>query len=870
MIGSLRKHWLFSVKGFLLIYLAVLSASHVVRWRQPDRVPYIEGQAFLEVEEMSGTKPTGRYVSLAYLDWLPRADSHAPVLVLLHGSPVASSSLLATARALRGNFRLIIPDLPGFGGSTLKVRDYSILAHAYYLDQLLTHLDIEKCHLAGYSMGGGVALEYAHAFPEKLKSILLISSIGVQELELLGDYTINHAIHAAQLGVVWFLQECVPHFGWMDNAFLNVSYARNFFDTDQRPLRDYLEEVEVPTLILHAEDDNLVPVEAAREHYRILPHSELKLLEEGHLFIITRPDVSAPPIIDFVTRAEMGAASTKSQATPQRIAASLAPFTFNINQVEGISFAVLILLLALATFVSEDLTCISAGLLAAKGVIGFIPAALACLLGIFFGDILLYFAGRLLGRGAAQKAPLRWFISEADLIRSAQWFERRGILLIFITRFFPGTRLPTYFTAGVLGVGLVRFSFFFLLAAAAWTPLLVGLSAWLGGQMLAWFEVYQKYALMGIISVVLLLFLLIKGVVPLCSHRGRRLLLGKWIRLTRWEFWPLWKFYPPVVLYVLWLGLKQRNFAWFTATNPGMPLSGLVLEPKHEILQSLQSNGSSVAHFEVLQKELAPRDKFLQFKDLQKRSEFKYPVILKPDVGERGTGVVVSKTDQDAEAYFQKSRDDIIIQEYVEGLEYGIFYYRFPDEDTGHIFSITDKRFIAITGDGSKTVEQLILADRRAVAMAPFFLKKHVYKLFEILPNKTSMILTEIGTHSRGCLFLDGTHLATPELTSAIDRISQGYEGFYFGRYDVKVPSVQHLQRGESIRIVELNGITSEATSIYDPKNSLFEAYRILFMQWDIASKIAGQNRKRGIKPATFRQVIRQYFNYKKHKKVEI
>ncbi len=868
-MGASLKHWLISGKGLLLTYLLVLLASHMVRWGQPGKAPYIEGQAFLEVEEMRGTMPTGRYVSMAYLDWTPPENPDAPVLVLLHGSPVASASLLSTARALQGNFRLIIPDLPGFGGSTLQVEDYSILAHAYYLDQLLRHLGVENCHIAGYSMGGGVALEYAHAFPGKLKSLLLISSIGVQELELLGDYTINHAIHALQLGALWFLQECIPHFGWMDNTLLNVPYARNFFDTDQRALRERLMAIEVPTLILHAEDDNLVPVQTAWENHRILPHSELQLLEEGHLFIITRPDITAPPIIDFVTRADRGAGPGKSHATPERIAASLAPFSFEQIRARGIGFGVLVLLLALATLVSEDLTCIAAGLLAAKGVIGFIPAILACLIGIFFGDILLYFAGRVLGRKGAQKAPLRWVISEADLIRSAQWFERRGMLLIFLTRFFPGTRLPTYFSAGLLGVGILRFSFFFLLAATVWTPLLVGMSAWLGGQMLAWFEIYQDYALLGFIGVILSLFLVIKIMVPLFSHRGRRLLLGKWIRFSRWEFWPLWKFYPPVVLYVIWLALKHRNPAWFTATNPGMPLSGLVLESKHRILQALQSSGGAVAPFALLPKELDPEEKFRRFKRLQLGSEFNYPVILKPDVGERGVGVAILNSDRDAQTYFLKSLDDIIVQQFVKGLEYGIFYYRFPEDETGHIYSITNKRFIAVSGDGEKTVEQLILDDPRAVAMAPFFIKKHASKLFDVPSPQTSLVLAEIGTHSRGCLFLDGTRLATPELTGAIDRISQAYPGFYFGRYDVRVPSVQHLQRGEGIRVIELNGITSEATSVYDPKNSLLEAYRILFRQWDLASEIARQNRKSGVEPATFRRVIRQCIDYKKHKKVE-
>ena len=203
-------------------------------------------------------------------------------------------------------------------------------------------------------------------------------------------------------------------------------------------------------------------------------------------------------------------------------------------------------------------------------------------------------------------------------------------------------------------------------------------------------------------------------------------------------------------------------------------------------------------------------------------------------------------------------------------MEYGIFYYRFPEEESGHIFSITDKLFPSVTGDGERTLEDLILDHPRAVAMAPFFIQKHAPRLFEILPTGETIQLAEIGTHSRGSVFCDGTHLVTSELVQEIDRISKHYEGFYFGRYDVKVPSVEHLQKGKGIRIIELNGITSEATSIYDAKNGLFTAYKVLFHQWAIASQIVKQNRALGIKPASHWQVIKQYIVYKNHEKIEI
>lgn len=869
MVVKTQKKRVFTFKRLLLLYLIVLGISHLIRIFQPDQFPYIDGQSLVDVYEMDGPEQMDNKVSMAYLD-IPANKPGAPTLVILHGSPVASSSLQPIVGALRGQFRLIVPDLPGFGGSTLTIRDYSIQAHAHYLKQLMAQLGISEFHLAGYSMGGGVAIEYANAFPEEVKSIQLVSSIGVQELELLGDYLINHAIHGAQLAGLWFLQECVPHFGWMDNTILNVSYARNFFDTDQRPLRGYLETLEVPTLILHAEDDPMIPIEAAEEHFRIIPQSELVLLPGSHVFIISKPKITGSPMADFINRTEEGGTLSRAQASPTRVQKAEEVFVYPARTVEGIGLVVLWFLLAIATFVSEDLTSISAGILVAKGVIGFPLATSACLIGIFAGDMLLYLAGRVLGKDFVRKAPLKWFVSEADILRSSQWFEKRGFALIFITRFFPGTRLATYFTAGVLGVNFWRFSFYFLCAAILWTPLLVGVSTLLGGQMLEWFEVYQDFALFGLVGMVLSMLILLKLIVPLFSYRGRRLLRGKWMRVSHWEYWPLWKFYPPVILYVIWLCLKQRCATWFTATNPGMPMSGLVLESKQQILNALKTAGEVIPSFGVISQVLNPTEKWAHLENLQHDPTLQFPVIFKPDIGERGLGVAIIHSEAEARAYLNNSQDDIIVQQYIDGREYGIFYYRLPDEPAGHIFAITDKRFTKVYGNGSQTLENLILSNERAVAMAPFFIKKYAARLFEVPKQGEEIRLAELGIHSRGSLFLDGTHLVTDALEAEMDRISKCYDGFYFGRYDIKVPSKEALQLGENIRVLELNGITSEATSIYDPKNSVFTAYRVLFKQWKIASAIVTQNRKLGIQPATFLQVLRQYLDYKNKVKVEV
>ena len=83
-------------------------------------------------------------------------------------------------------------------------------------------------------------------------------------------------------------------------------------------------------------------------------------------------------------------------------------------------------------------------------------------------------------------------------------------------------------------------------------------------------------------------------------------------------------------------------------------------------------------------------------------------------------------------------------------------------------------------------------------------------------------------------------------LEAAIERISQCYLGFYFGRYDLRAASVGDLMAGRNFKILELNGVTSEATHIYDPRHGLLYAYRTLFEQWRMAFEIGAANRACG------------------------
>lgn len=500
----------------------------------------------------------------------------------------------------------------------------------------------------------------------------------------------------------------------------------------------------------------------------------------------------------------------------------------------------------LATFVSEDLTCIAAGLIAASGQLPAFDAIGAAGLGIFLGDLGLYAAGKWIGRPALRRAPISWFVHDDDVRVSSDWFVHRGPIVILLGRFVPGSRLPTYFAAGMLQTGFWRFTLYAALAVAIWAPLLGGGAMLLGREVLPLIELYELWLLPALVALVALVYLAFKFIIPAFTWRGRRMIVSRWRRMTRWEFWPAWIFYTPVLLNYFRLALRYRSWSVFTAVNPCMPAGGFIGESKSEILDGIEGHEEFITRTHCLEAALPPQQRIDAALDFMEQEQLDYPVVLKPDAGQRGSGVAVVRSNDELEAYLKVIRVDCVIQEHAEGEEFGLFYYRFPDEPRGRLFSITTKAFPEVVGDGVTTLERLILFDERAVCLARLHLDAQAHRLWDVPAKGERVRLVEIGNHSRGSIFYDGSDLITPELEATVDRISQDLPGFFFGRYDVIAASTEDLRAGRNFKIIELNGGTSEATSIYDPANRLSEAYRVLFEQWGLLFEIARRNAERG------------------------
>ncbi|MBC2602016.1 alpha/beta fold hydrolase [Puniceicoccus vermicola] len=841
-MNARRKKWFLWI---LALYLVLLGASHLKRAVFPTK-PVLDREQKTFVAQGYG-EDEGNSIRIAYLDEGPKDG--IPVL-LIHGSPVATDALLPLLDELPEDLRLIAPDLPGHGNSTYEVEDGSFRADADYLHQLIESLGIPSVQVVAYSRGGGPALQMIQQHPDEVSSLILVSSIGVQEQELLGNYTLNHALHSLQLGFFVLVEELVPHFGYLDNAILNSDYARSFSDADQRPLRKILSQVEVPTLIIHGKEDALVPVSAAREHHRIVPQSELVEMKGGHILIMRKAADVARRIDGFVHESAAGVARAKADASPTRLLQAAEKKASSPGApASGRGLMFLAVILFFATFASEDLTCVIAGILAAAGTLSFTVATLACFLGILVGDLAIFFGGRFFGTQAVRYPPFRWVLTEERLDTAQEWFIRRGAVVILSSRFIPGSRLAVYFAAGMARTQVSKFLLYFLIAAIIWTPLLVGLAMLIGNPLLQIFARFEHWALPALIVLIAFILFVTKVIVPLLTARGRRISYGSWKRKVRWEFWPRWIFYPPVVLWVLWLGIRHRKPSLFTGANPGIAGGGIAFESKREIYSLLESGKGQIARTLSLPPQGSVQEWLPQIRSFQDQLPSPFPLVCKPDFGERGDGVSIVHNESDLIRALEEIDRDPIVQEFIPGLEYGIFFEKKPSESKGRVTSITRKIHTTVTGDGIKTLDELILADDRAVCCYSYFRDKHRAHLLSIPPKGEEYELATLGSHCRGSLFLDGSSLLTPELTEAVNQIFDGVEGLCFGRLDVKCPSDEDLQRGQHLTVLEFNGITSEPTHIYDPKHSLMYAYSVVFAQWARAFEIAAENRKAGHEP---------------------
>jgi hypothetical protein len=330
--------------------------------------------------------------------------------------------------------------------------------------------------------------------------------------------------------------------------------------------------------------------------------------------------------------------------------------------------------------------------------------------------------------------------------------------------------------------------------------------------------------------------------------------------MSPFEFLPSLITYGPVVVQWMALGLRHGDLSLPTAANPAITTGGLCGESKIAILD-LVAPGE--------RRWIAPYTGFTTGTDDMQRASaalsaagLSLPLVVKPDIGCNGTGVRLAPDEaalHDALAAFPRGVT-LVLQALVEHEgEAGLFYIRHPDETAGRITSLTLKHAPMVTGDGSRTLRALIEADPRHRKLQQLYLAQLATRLNAVPAKGERVRLVFAGNHCKGSIFRNGAGEITPALTARIDAIAKSLPDFHFGRIDLRFSSLRALREGRDFSIIEINGVGSEATHIWDPDTSLREIFSAQFKHYGEAFAIGREMRRRGARPSGVRTMWRDW-----------
>lgn len=312
-------------------------------------------------------------------------------------------------------------------------------------------------------------------------------------------------------------------------------------------------------------------------------------------------------------------------------------------------------------------------------------------------------------------------------------------------------------------------------------------------------------------------------------------------KILNWEYWNTNVIYFPIYFYWLFLSIKARSLGFFNASNPKIINGGFALESKKEIYDLIPTQYYPDTLF------FKAHETSVNIKKALKNASIDFPFIIKPDVGLQGLRVEKINSWKSLETYLQKTNYDFLVQKCINyPLEIGLFYYRMPNENQGTITGIVNKEFLIVEGNGKNTIQELIEQNPRFALQLTTLKKKYGALLNDVLPKDKKFNLMPYGNHARGSKFTDVSNKVTKKLTETINTICLQIPDFYFGRLDIMFNSWEDLEQGKNLSIIELNGAGSEPTHIYDPKHSIFFAWKEIIKHYDILYKICTYNHQKG------------------------
>jgi len=245
--------------------------------------------------------------------YLTAGDSggSGPAAILIHGIGASSDIWMYNIESLSKKLRVFVPDLPGFGLSSPPDLPFSLLTYAHFLEDFMNTLNIEKADIVGQSLGGGIAIQFAQRYPEKVERLVLVGSAGLgkeviwtfkaMSLPVIGELFslpgrlgveifFKLAVHDSRLIKPEFVDLYYRYFSQPGFGRYMLKVVRTLINLHGvrgqaiDSLLENLHQIKKPTLIIWGNRDRVLPLHHARFGRDQIEGSRVRIFQDcGHL-----------------------------------------------------------------------------------------------------------------------------------------------------------------------------------------------------------------------------------------------------------------------------------------------------------------------------------------------------------------------------------------------------------------------------------------------------------------------------------------------------------------------------------------------------------------------------------------------------------
>lgn len=284
----------------------------------------------MKITEMQLKLPQDNYIRAGLINtryWtLGEGETN---VILIHGLGASADIWMHNIYALSKNYKIYVPDLPGFGRADIPDSSFTPFDSVQFIDDFLNTLKIDRAVLIGQSLGGGVALQYTIRFPQKVDKLVLVDNAGfgsdvIWTLRWMSLPVIGELMSfPTKMGVRIFFQLAVRNPAVITKQLVDIYYEhfsrpgqqtfllrliRSIIDSRGvkneilAPVLENLQNITQPTLIIWGEEDRVLPLKHAYYGKEKIAGAALRTFPDcGHISFFEQPDTFNKVVLDFLT-----------------------------------------------------------------------------------------------------------------------------------------------------------------------------------------------------------------------------------------------------------------------------------------------------------------------------------------------------------------------------------------------------------------------------------------------------------------------------------------------------------------------------------------------------------------------------------------